>query len=298
MNISSAKKLGFVIIILSITFLAEIIGGLVFGSLSLISDSIHVFSDIFSLTLAFLALKIALKKPETEKMTFGYHRLEVFSALFNGLTLTIISVYIIFEAFHRFRNPIEVIPVPSLIIAVVGLIINISSAIILKPSHSHHHEEDINLKSAYLHILGDALASVAVIIGMTVITFTGITVIDPIVAVIISIIILYGSIKVIKKAIEILLQKSPKNIEEIRNVLESINGVISVEDLHFWQVCSHLTIGTAHIIVSVEKIQETAAIDNEVRKLLDNKFNIKHMTSQYETPEMSTLHPHGGDLNH
>jgi len=292
----SGKKLIIVILILFITFIAEVTGGILFKSLSLVSDSFHVFSDIFALFIAYITLTIAVKKPATDKLTFGYHRLEVFSAIINGFTLAVISIYIISEAIERYRNPADVIPIPSLIIAVIGLIVNIISARIL---HSHDkHDEDINLKGAYLHIIGDALASGAVIAGMIAIIFTGINVIDPVIAFLISLFILYSSLRIIKNGIEILLHKSPKNLNEIKQDLKCIDGIIDVEDLHLWQICSHLTIGTAHIIVSIENPEQTTIVDRKVKKMLEEKYNIKHMTAQYETLSMSRSHSHGGDLNH
>lgn len=293
---NSGKSIIIVIIILSIVFILELFGGLIFSSLSLISDSAHVFFDVFSLVLTYAALSIAKEKNPTKEMTYGYHRLEVFSAIINGVTLTGVSFIILYEAYHRLFETPEINAFYVMVIAIVGLIINIISALIIMSDKSY--KIDINIKSAFLHLVGDSGASLAVVIGMIFIIYTGIRIIDPIVAILISILILFSATKVLLKTIKILLQKSPINIEKIIEEIKEIMHVNGVEDVHFWQVCSYFIVGTANVITDLEKIEDTENIRREIAEILKVKYNVQHITLQFETPEMSKLHKHQLDHKH
>lgn len=288
------NRLLLVIAVLGVTFLAELIGGLIFGSLSLVSDSIHVFSDLLTLALTFVALQLALRMAPSDTMNFGYHRLEVFSALFNGFTLLAVSGYIFYEAVERYLAPQPVQAKGALVIACIGLVVNLASAVILHMGEDSKH--DLNIRSAYLHLLGDAGASVAVIVGMLGIIWTGRTVIDPIVAGLISVLLVVGAIRVLWKGAEILLQKAPVDLEAVRREIRTVDGVIDVEDLRLWQVCSHLTVGSAHIVTTVERLEETTSINTAIQALVQHTWRIRHMTLHFETPDMAEQHTH--DFHH
>jgi cobalt-zinc-cadmium efflux system protein len=288
------KKLLITINVLSITFLAELVGGLISGSLSLVADSVHVFSDAFSLILAFAAMSIAHRKMPTDRMTFGYHRLEVFSALFNGGTLVAISLFVLFYAVQRYLHPQAVKAWTAMTIAVIGLGVNVISALILRSDVGR--DNDINLRSAYLHVLGDALASVAVIVGMVVIAFTRLVFIDAIVAALISFVILYSAIRVLIEGTGILLQQAPADVGPIREKVRRIDHVLDIQDVRLWRVCSVLAVGTAHVITDVERLEETEPIYDQVVSVLEQECCTRHLTLQFETPAMSKRHSH--EFNH
>jgi cobalt-zinc-cadmium efflux system protein len=183
-----------------------------------------------------------------------------------------------------------------MLIAIIGLIINIISTIIIMSDKSY--KIDINIRSAFLHLIGDTGASFAVIIGMIFIIYTGIRIIDPIVAILISLLILFSTIRVLLKSTGILLQKSPVNVEKIIEEIKEIVHVNGVEDVHFWQVCSYFIVGTANVITDLEKIEDTENIRREIAEILKVKYNVQHITLQFETPEMSKLHKHQSDHKH
>lgn len=293
---NSGKSLIIVIIILGIVFVLELSGGLIFSSLSLVSDSAHVFFDVFSLVLTYATLSIAKGKNPTKEMTYGYHRLEVFSAIINGVTLTGVSFIILYEAYHRFFETPEINAFYVMVIAIVGLIVNIISALIIMSDKSY--KVDINIRSAFLHLIGDTGASFAVIIGMIFIIYTGIRIIDPIVAILISLLILFSTIRVLLKSTGILLQKSPVDVERIVERIKGIERIINAEDVHFWQVCSYFIVGTANIITDLEKIEDTEGIREQIEKILKDEYHVQHITLQFETPEMSKLHKHQLNHNH
>ena len=290
----SGSKLPITIGILSITFLAELIGGLAFGSLSLVSDSAHVFSDLLSLALAFGALRIALSRQPSDRMTYGYHRLEIMSAILNGAMLVVVSIYILFEAYERYQNPQEIQAFSAMLIAIVGFVVNLVSMLVLRSDV--HHREDLNLRSAYLHLLGDAGASVAVIVGMLTIQFTNYTIVDPLLAAGISLLILYSAIRVLAEGTGILMQRSPADPEQILELIREIDGVVDFADVRMWLVCSHIGVCTAHVVTSVETLEETERIGSQIREILRREAGIRHATLQFETEAMSERHSH--DLDH
>ena len=193
---TKTKRIFLSIALTGLIFLAEFIGGLWTGSLALLSDSAHVFMDVFALVLSYLAIRIATR-PANDRHTYGYHRMQVLAALANGATLLLISFEILKEAISRFQNPTTITAGPMLIIAVIGLVINVIVALVLR----EHDHEDLNTRSAFLHVLGDALASVGVIGAGIAIYFTGLTWIDPLVSILISILILFSSGRLLKETI-------------------------------------------------------------------------------------------------
>ncbi len=288
------KKLLLVMAILGIVFLLELIGGLLYGSLSLIADSLHVFFDIFSLLITYAALSFATKKIPDDKMTFGYHRLEVFSAMINGVTLIGISLFIMYEAFHRFVEPTEINALYTMVIAIIGFLVNIIGTLIIMTDKSYKF--DINIRSAFLHLIGDSAASVSVIIGMTIIIYTGNRIVDPLIAVLISLLLLLSAGRVLFKGTGILLQKSPVNVENIHKIVNRIENVLDIQDIHFWQVCSYFVVGSAHIITNLERLEETEEISKKINNILRNEYKVNHLTLQFETPKMAESRSH--DLNH
>lgn len=279
------------------TFLAELIGGIAFGSLSLISDSFHVISDLISILVAYLSLTIAHRKEPTRQMAFGYHRMEVISALFNGLLLSIISAFIFVEAWSRFRHPRPVDTTGALLIALVGFAVNLTVATLFRRI-SRETKKDINIRAAYLHVLGDILASVSVVVGITAIKLLDLPIIDPIVAGFVALLILIGAGRVLYGSAEILLHKSPQDIDRVRHRVLDIDGVKDLMDVRLWQVCSHLTVGTAHVVVSVKTVEETEAIKGQIKSIVQDEFDVRDITLECETTDMSARHKHAFDHEH
>ncbi|HJN02131.1 MAG: cation diffusion facilitator family transporter [Nitrospinota bacterium] len=289
-NKITGKNLLFALTILIITFLAELIGGLISGSLALVSDSFHVLTDILSLGLTYIALNIAIYKEPSKQFPFGFHRLEVFATIFNGITLVFIAGFIISEALDRFSNPSEINIFLALTIAIVGLGVNLTSMLIL--SSHHEHKTDMNIRSAWWHIMGDTLASVGVIIGLTAIYFFKMPVIDPVIAVLISLLLLKGGISVTWEAIRLLLQECPIDTGQAKSLIKELPHVLDVDGMFFWELCSHIRIGTLHVITDLAEIKETHRLYDNIKDLLREKFNIKNVTIQFKTSQMVENHSH------
>ena len=295
-HFTSQKVLKTAALLLSITFLAELLGGIVFGSLSLISDSFHVISDLGSILIASFALSVAQKRHPTQQMAFSYHRLEVMSALFNGIVLSIISAVIFLEALERFRNPGEIQAGGAFVIAVIGLVVNLIVIRFFHHAPDRHH--DVNIRSAYLHIMGDILASVSVVVGIGAIKLFNMPIIDPIVAAFVALLLLIGASRVLYASEEILIHKSPQDIDRVRQRVLQIDGVKDLLDVRLWQVCSHLTVGTAHVVVSVDSLEATGPIKQNIRSIIQEEFDVRDITLECETEKGSEEHSHRFEHQH
>ncbi len=277
MALSDEKKLLFGIIITFLILISEIIGGIVSNSLALLSDAGHVFTDGASLLLSFFALKI-MQKPSSKIATFGYHRVGELAALINGVSLIVISIFIFIEAYKRILNPVEIHSGIMLIIAIIGMIGNLITAWIL--GHKH---ESLNIKSAWLHVFGDAIASVGVILGGIIIKITGWYIIDPIISIIVGIIIIIGGFKVTKQALSIFLELSPLNIdlEKLKAQIEKTEGVIDVHDIHLWSIGHGIPSFSAHIKIDDQYVTSSDKIRKEIEHVLFHQ-GIKHTVLQIE----------------
>lgn len=273
------KKALFLVFILTTGFmLAEAIGGYLTNSLALLSDAGHMLSDAVSLGLSLLAFKIGEKRPTPEK-TYGYKRIEILAALFNGIALVAISIYISVEAIRRFQEPVEVAGTGMLIIAGIGLLVNIGSAWILMRGDIG---ENLNLSSAFLHVLGDLLGSAGAIIAALLILFFGWELADPIASILVSILVIVSGWRVTRDTLHILMEGKPRNvdIEEIRSSLSGIQSVQNVHDLHVWTVTSDFPTLTCHI--TVERGTNTQRVLGEATKRIREQFHIEHVTIQVE----------------
>lgn len=256
----------------------EIIGGLLSGSLALLSDAIHNLGDSFSILLGFCAQLIGTR-PENAKRTFGYRRAEILAALLNALFLIILSVFLIVEAVQRFTNPQPIDGPIMLSVAIVGLLANLLSAGLLHQGSN----SSLNIKATYLHILSDALSSVGVIIGGIVITFTKITWIDPLITVIVAIYICFKTWPIVHKTLSILMQSSPDlDYPAIKHDILAIDGIVSVHHVHAWMIDEQRIIFSAHINLHDIKLSEVEPIYLEIENLLHQKYNIGHVTIQAE----------------
>ncbi len=270
----------FITILLNFTItIAEIIGGIISGSLSLISDAMHNFSDGIAVIISYIAIRLN-KKPKDYKFTFGYKRAEILAAVFNASVLIGISLYLFFEAYNRFVNPEEIKGGIMIIVATIGLIANVAGTLLLKSGAA----DNMNIRSAYLHLFSDAVSSVGVIIGGIFIYYYNIYWIDPVITVLISIYIIKESWDIVKEAIEILMMAAPDkiSIENIEEHLIKIDGIDSIHHVHIWKVNEKDTHFEAHIKVTDMMVSKTELLISEVEKLMHNKFEINHVTLQFE----------------
>ena len=273
----------------AVILVAEVIGGYWTGSLALLSDAAHVFSDILALGLSYLALRLSALPPNS-RHSFGYHRMEVLAALVNGVSLVVIAIEIFAEAWQRWQNPQAIKSAETIFIASIGLVINLVIIFVLG-RHSHEHEEDeekreredINVHSAFLHVLGDVAATVGVMVAAGIIWFTGWMWVDPLMSVFIGILILVSSWRVLKSSLHILVEGVPENlsVEKIGQSMASVTGVQDVHDLHIWSICSGHIALSSHVITENQPLVESDGIMAELKKRL-SKFGIEHTTIQLE----------------
>lgn len=280
------KGLAIALIITFTIMLLEFFGGLITNSLALLSDSGHMLSDSSSLVLSLVAIWFAAK-PASSRKTYGFYRFEILSALFNGITLFLIAGFIIWEAFGRFRNPPEVSSGSMMLIAFIGLIANLLSAYFLMSKGDV--KNNINLKSAYLHVLGDALGSIGAIAAGLVMKLFGWYAADPLISVLVALLILKGAWGIIAHTVHVLMEGTPSNISqaEVKQSLEDIDGVSDVHDLHIWTITSGLDSLSCHMLV--KDGADCQRVLQEAIRLVSETFGIQHSTIQVEN---STVH-HG-----
>jgi cobalt-zinc-cadmium efflux system protein len=282
LNLSAAEGRRGLLIALSITLLmmvAELVGGLLSNSLALLSDAGHMLTDNLALLLSFFAMKFATM-PATDRRTFGFYRLEILAALINGIILVLISLYIIYEAYVRILHPQPVQGTLMLVIAIIGLVANIVGMLVLT-KHSH---SNLNIRGAYLHIIGDALSSVGVVVGGIVILLTGWYLIDPILSILISFVIIYGAWALVKESVSILLESVPSHvdIDLVAAEIGKLTGVQEAYHIHVWTITSGVYAMSAHVIIDDQLVSRSRDLLDEIRALLSKKFKIEHSTIQLE----------------
>ena len=275
----SSKKLFGVVVLNAVITLSEFIGGVASGSLSLVSDAFHNLSDTLAIIFSYGAQKMA-QKEANERHTYGYQRLEILSAFINSFILIILSLFLAVEAFKRFNSPEKINSHLMLIVAVIGLLANLFSTLLLR----QEADENLNIKSSYLHLLSDTLSSISVIIGAVLIRFFGIYWIDPVITLIISIYILLEAIIVIKKAAAILIQSAPTiDYEKMEQEIKAIEGVKDVHHVHIWQYSEKIIIFDGHIDFEDQLLSEIEKAYPRITSLLKLKYGITHVTIQAET---------------
>jgi len=257
--------------------IVEAVGGFLTNSLALMSDAGHMLSDAAALGLSLLAFKIGERKATKDK-TYGFRRFEIIAAFINGITLIVISLYILYEAFHRFFDPPNV-SANMMIIACIGLAVNIGVAWMLMRGDS---QENLNIRSALIHVLGDLLGSVGAIIAGVLILLFNWNIADPIASVVVSILILYSGIHITKDAVHILMEGKPANVNvaDLKQALSELDGVENVHDLHVWSITSELPMMSCHLVVN-ETIDRDLLLLT-ANKLVKNNFQISHCTLQIE----------------
>jgi len=284
----TSRKTLWITLILTLFFtLVEIIGGLLSNSLALLSDSAHMISDVMALGLSMVALYMAAKKPNS-RYTFGYLRFEIIASFLNGLALMIIALGIFIEGIRRTIHPEAVDLITMLTIASIGLVVNIVLTLVLH--HSTKEEENLNIKSALWHFIGDLLNSIGVIVSGVIILFTGLTILDPLISMVIGGVIFAGGYKIIRASYAIIMEAVPEkfDLEEIRQEIKAVEGVEDVHEMHLWAISTDHYSLTAHVFVR-ENIQPYCVI-LAATEMLKNKYNISHSTIQVENVY---LHDHG-----
>ncbi len=259
-------------------FFVELIGGYISKSLALITDSFHMLLDVSAIGIAYFATKLAGRKRNLMK-TFGYHRFEIISALFNGLMLLGISFFMLSRAYGRILNSQKVLTDIMIPIAFLGLMVNIIVGLILYKGK----KENLNIKGAYLHVLGDTLSSTGVVAGGILMGLTGFYLIDPIISIFVAFLILIETLHFIKEPIEILTESAPKEIDvkKLIDSLQSIPGVKKIHDFHIWSIKTGAVNVTSHLLV--EENVNPSEILASASKVLREKFNITHFTFQIES---------------
>ena len=273
------KKFKFAVLITFGIFLGELIGGIWSGSLALLSDAVHVMSDVFSLLISWLAIYLSTR-PATSSRTYGYHRAEVFAAFVNGVSLIAISCWIFYEAYQRYVSPIEIKVTGMFIVACLGFAGNL---LILWHLHGEGHG-NLNVRSAMLHVIGDTLSSVAVVVGGAIIFLTGWYPIDALLSFLIGGIILFGAVNVTREAVHILLENSPRNADAytVAQHLCELEAVEDVHDMHIWSLCSNYSALSAHIVIDKNTTLAPDRILEQINTELQTHFGISHTTLQLE----------------
>lgn len=276
----TGRNLAVTVVLNGLITIGQFTGGIVSGSLALISDALHNLSDVISVVLAYIAHRIGLR-PQTQKSTFGYKRAEILAAFINAITLIAVSVYLLVEAGERFLNPREVDYQWMLWLGILGFFANGISVLMLQ----HDKEENLNIRAAYLHLIGDALTSLAVIAGAIFIWLFKVYWIDPLVTVLISVYIFIHTFEILKESVAILMQFAPPEInqQEVIAVLLKIPEIKEVHHVHLWRLADHQIYFEAHLTLSEDlSVSESEPITEKAKQLLVNRFNITHTTFQYE----------------
>lgn len=265
---------------LTLTFVfVEIAAGIFSNSLALLTDAAHNFTDVLALALSWWALRLT-SQPATQEKTYGYHRAGILAALANSTTLVIIALGIFYEAYQRFINPPEVQADVLIGVGVVAVVINVVTALLVRRGAEH----DLNIRSAFLHLMGDVLSTVGAVIAGIIIRFTDWNWLDPFVSVLIGILILWSAWTIVREAVDILMEGTPTDIdiEDMIQDINSVEGVRGVHDLHVWSITQNMRTLSAHLVTDDLSISEGASIQTKVNDVLYHEYNVSHATLQLE----------------
>ncbi|MGG7463544.1 MULTISPECIES: cation diffusion facilitator family transporter [unclassified Plantibacter] len=289
-NSANRTRLTIAIAIIGTVLIVEVIGAWISGSLSLLADAGHMLSDLTGLIIALVATIVAAR-PATDRQTFGYQRAEVFGALINGLILVAVAISVLIEGVSRLITPAEgeVQSLPMLIVAIIGLIANVCALVVLSGGRG----TSINMRGAYLEVLGDMLGSIAVIIAAVVIMTTGFVQADAIASLAIAAMIVPRALSLLRDVVRVLSESAPAdtNVQEIRDHLTGTDGVVAVHDVHVWQITSGHPVFSAHVVVKREVFERggTGELLDRLGSCLHDHFDVEHSTFQLE-PEEHAAH--------
>ena len=275
----SAGRLFFTMMLNFLITAAEIIGGLMSGSLSLISDALHNFSDGIALIISYIAIRLN-RRPKSVRYTFGMKRAEIFAAIINAGTLIFICFYLFKESYMRLMHPEPVQGKLMVFVALIGLTANVIGTLLLRSGA----KESMNIRASYLHLLSDAVSSVAVVIGGLFITFFNIYWIDPVLTVLIALYVLKESIHIVKEAVNMMMMAAPEGIaiENIQKELEALPNISNIHHVHLWQLNDKDIHFEAHVDVPDMKVSESNELLKQAENILHEEFDINHVTLQFE----------------
>ena len=275
----TGRRLALSILITLIFVLAEAITGYLSQSLALMSDAGHNFADALALIFSWYGIWIALK-PSTAQRTFGYHRVGILAALVNSAALIVIALLIFWEAMDRLRHPEPVHSTPMIIVALIAILMNTVISLWLRGGA----KKDLNVRSAYMHTLGDAISAAGVVLAGVVVAFTGASIADPLVAVLIGVLILWSSWGILKESLNVLLEAIPRgmNMAEVEQTIAGVHGVLEVHDLHVWTVGSGMVCCSCHVMVNEQSVRSGENVLRAVTEELQHHFGIAHTTIQVE----------------
>jgi cobalt-zinc-cadmium efflux system protein len=275
------KRLIVVLVITCVVLVAEVVGGLLAGSLALLADAGHMLTDSTGLILALIAASLATRAA-TVKRTFGLQRAEVLAALGNALLLVGVGVWVLIQAVDRLRHPAEVDGGLMLVVAIVGVLANVAGLLILRPAQA----KSLNMRGAYLEVLGDLIGSLAVVVAAVLILITGWTPIDPIVSLLIVVVIIPRAWSLLREVVDVLLEATPHGVDlaEVREHIKQVRGVVDVHDLHAWTITSGVPVLSAHVIVDNVCISEgrSGEVLDRLGECLGGHFDVSHCTFQLE----------------
>jgi cobalt-zinc-cadmium efflux system protein len=257
----------------------EAAAGYFANSLALLTDAAHNLTDVIALGLSWFAIRITAQ-PANPQKTYGYHRAGILVALLNSTTLILISLGIFYEAYKRFMSPPEVQSNILIVVGLIAVVINLVTALLVR----HGSESDLNLRSAFVHLMGDVLSTIGAVIAGVIIYFTGANWLDPFVSVLIGVLILYNAWGILRDAVDILLESTPRDVDMKKMVgdITQLEGVLGVHDLHVWSITQELRTMSAHILTEDISVSAGAEIQNRINELVYHQYNIAHATLQLE----------------
>jgi cobalt-zinc-cadmium efflux system protein len=289
---TSTRTLAIVSLINLAGFLVELAGGLLFGSVALVSDAFHMLFDALAYVMAFAAAYAASRYGDNDRWSYGLHRLEPLAAFLNGLLLLPMVGFIVWESYQRFLQPVEIGVGPTLVIATGGLLVNVASVYVLGGG-----EMSLNERGAFYHLLGDAGGSIAVIVSTVVVAVTGIEIVDPITAGLIAALVTWSALKVLRGSSAIFFQRTPLDPSDVRADLEAVDGVDRVTDFHAWQICSQITVATAHVQADTETVDDVNALNHRLHDVLAghgvDHATVEVLTGSGEERSHLSTHSHG-----
>jgi len=267
-------------VIITVAFvIGEAVAGYFSNSLALLSDAGHNFADALALVLSFYGLWIA-ERPSSAKRTFGYHRVGILTALVNAVALVVIALLIFWEAISRLRQPEPVHSTPMIVVSLIAVLMNTVISLWLRKAA----KSDLNVRSAYMHMVGDAVSAVGVVIAGIVVAFTGASIADPVVSLLIGLLILWSSWGILKESVNVLLEGIPEGMEmeTVERTIGTVAGVLAVHDLHVWTVGSGMVCCSCHISVEEQSVRSGENVLRAVAEKLEHEFGISHSTIQVE----------------
>jgi cobalt-zinc-cadmium efflux system protein len=290
-NQKTQKRFILAISLTGLILVAEILGGIWSGSLALLSDAAHVFADIFALGLSYFALRLATRPPD-DRHSYGWQRAEVIAAFINGASLVVIAIAIWVEAVKRWQSPVEIKSLEMMVIAIIGLVVNAAVAFILG-RHDHEHPgkgtrepttRNLNVHSAFLHVIGDLISSIGVIIAALLIRLTSAQWLDPLISILIGGIILVSAYRVLRRSLHILVEGVPEglSVREIKQSISSLEEVEAVHDLHVWSLGAENIALSTHVVLPSEQFALQQKVMEHIKQLLADEYGITHATLQFE----------------